>query len=140
MQSARTTSELSELVECFVAVWNEPDAAKRRELLVLLWQPNGVHVSRGRRATGYQEIEARIIATYERVARDAGCRFVAEAPAQQVGSIVELNWRLVAPGGETAAVGLDVLQLGSDSRIERATQFIEEPGPGLSGQAPIVRL
>jgi hypothetical protein len=140
MQSGRAISELNDLVERFVAVWNEPDATKRREMMVLLWQPTGVHASRGYRATGYQEIEARIIAVYERAVRDGGHRFVPEPTAQQLGSIVKLNWCLVAHGGETAAIGLDVLQLGSDGRIERDTRFIETVSLGMSGGAPLVRL
>jgi len=40
--------------------------------------------------------------------------------------VVKFNWEMVpADGGETAAVGLEILVLGPDGRIEADYQFIE---------------
>lgn len=65
---------------------------------------------------------------------------MADPNAQQLGPVVRFNWRRVTPDGETVAVGLQILQLGSDGRIARDTQFLEPAGPPMSEEALSKRL
>ena len=133
---------LSELAEKYVALWNVPDADRRRRMIAELWTEDGRHVLQppqeirgiaaqpgiGLTATlearGYEEIEARAASAYEHWVGSEGLSFRGRDDAEQLGDVVKFHWEAIAKNGELFAVGLHFLVLAADGRIERDYTFV----------------
>jgi hypothetical protein len=131
-----------ELAEKYVALWNEPDAERRRRMIAQLWAQDARHVLQppeeireiaarpGIGATailearGYEAIEARATSAYEHWVGSEGLSFRGRDDADRLGDVVKLHWEAVARDGTVSAVGLSVLVLAADGRIERDYTFI----------------
>ena len=132
----------AELAEKYVALWNEPDADRRRRMIAELWAEDGRHILqppqeiRGiaaqpgiamtaiLKAQGYEEIEARAASAYEHWVGSEGLSFRGRDDADRLGDVVKLHWEAVAKDGTVFAVGLSFLVLAADGRIERDYTFI----------------
>jgi hypothetical protein len=118
-------SEVENLAERYVEVWNETDPEARRRAIAALWVPNGVHYVRTLEARGYDALEKRIIGSHEKNVRDGGYRFRTSRNAQALQNVVTFNWEMVpAAGGEIAAAGLEFLIVDEHGRIVVDYQFI----------------
>ena len=133
----------AELAEKYLALWNEPDADRRRRMIAELWTVDGRHILqppediRGiaarpglaltaiLEARGYEEIEARAASAYEHWVGSEGLSFRGRDDAERLGDVVKFHWEAVSPAGEVIAVGLVFLVLGADDRIRRDYVFIE---------------
>ena len=131
-----------ELVDRYVAVWIEPDAERRRKAIVELWAEDGVQILQPPqevlktaaelgltptlKARGHDELEVRVTRSYEEFIAPREFVFRARDNAARLGNIVKFNWEMVTiGGGEVAGVGLEVLVLDDDGRIQVDYQFIE---------------
>ena len=137
-----TTQSTAALAESYVALWNEPDADRRRRMIAELWVADGTHVLQPPqeiraiaaqpgigmtailRAHGHDEIEARAASAYEHWVAGEGLRFRGRDDADRLDDVVKLHWEAVAKDGTVAAVGLSILVLAADGRIERDLTFI----------------
>ena len=132
----------AELAEKYVALWNEPDADRRRRRITDLWTEAGRHILQPPQeiraiaaqpgialtatleAQGYEAIEARAASVYEHWVRSEGLSFRGRDDADRLGDVVKLHWEAVAKDGTVFAVGLSFLILAPDGRIERDYTFI----------------
>ena len=132
----------AELAEKYVALWNEPDADRRRRMIAELWAEDGRHILQPPQeireiaaqpgiamtaileAQGYEEIEARAASAYEHWVASERLSFRGRDDADRLGDVVKLHWEAVAQDGTVAAVGLSFLVLAADGRIERDYTFI----------------
>ena len=132
----------AELAEKYVALWNEPDADRRRRMIAKLWPEDGTHILQPPqeiraiaaqpgiamtailKAQGYEEIEARAASAYEHWVGSEGLSFRGRDDADRLGDVVKLHWEAVAKDGTAFAVGLSFLVLAPDGRIERDYTFI----------------
>ena len=137
--SARSTAEWAER---YVALWNEPDADRRRRMIAELWAEDGRHILQPPQeiraiaaqpgigmtaileAQGYEEIEARAASAYEHWVGSEGLSFRGRDDADRLGDVVKLHWDAVAKDGTVFAVGLSFLVLAADGRIERDYTFV----------------
>jgi hypothetical protein len=137
-----SSSSAAELAERYVALWNEPDAGRRRRMIAELWTPDGRHILQPPQeiraiaarpglaitaileARGYEEIEARAASAYEHWVGSEGLSFRGRDDAERLGDVVKLHWEAVAKGGEVFAVGLSFLVLAANGRIERDYTFV----------------
>jgi hypothetical protein len=135
-------SEPKQLADRYMALWNEPDADRRRRTIAELWTEDGRHLLQppeeiravaarpgvGLTATlearGYEEIEARVASAYEHWVGSEGLSFRGRDDAERLGDVVKLHWEAVAKDGEVVAVGLSFLVLAANGRIERDYTFI----------------
>jgi hypothetical protein len=147
MTDERAFAEISsrsaaELADRYVALWNEPDADRRRQMIAELWTEDGRHILQPPQeireiaaqpgigltaileARGYEEIEARAASGYEHWVGSEGLSFRGRDDAERVGDVVKFHWEAVAPDGEIFAVGLNFLVLNADGRIERDYTFV----------------
>jgi hypothetical protein len=114
-----------QLADRYAAVWNETDAAARRDQIATLWTPDGDHVVRTMEARGHAALEQRIIGSHEKNVRDRGFRFRACPNAQGLHGVVTFNWEMFLPtSGEVAATGLEFLHVDTDGMITHDFQFI----------------
>jgi hypothetical protein len=130
------------LAEKYVALWNEPDAGRRRRMIAELWTEDGRHILQPPQeirgvaaqpgiamtaileARGYEEIEARAASAYEHWVGSEGLSFRGRDDADRLGDVVKFHWEAVAKDGQTFAVGLNFLVLAPDGRIERDYAFV----------------
>jgi hypothetical protein len=119
-------SEINGLVDRYVAVWNEPDADRRRKGIAELWVEDGAHFTPSLEARGYEALEDRVAGAHGKWVRTEGFIFRSSNNAEGHHDVVTFNWEMVpAAGGEAAAVGRDFLVLGDDGRIQLDYQFVE---------------
>src|ERR671914_2650357 len=108
------TQELSspsaaELAEKYVALWNEPDADRRRRMITKLWTEHGRHILQPPQeirgiaaqpgigmtaileARGYQEIEARVASAYGHWVGSEGLSFRGRDDAERLGDVVKFH-------------------------------------------------
>jgi hypothetical protein len=132
----------AELAETYVALWNEPDADRRRRMIATLWTEDARHILQPPqeiraiaaqpgiamtailKAQGYEEIEARAASVYEHWVSSEGLSFRRRDDADRLADVVKLHWEAVAKDGTVFAVGLSFLVLAADGRIERDYTFI----------------
>ena len=132
----------AELAEKYLALWNEPDADRRRRMIAELWTEDGRHFLqppqeiRGiaaqpgigltaiLQARGYAEIEARVASAYEHWVGSEGLSFRGGDDAERLGDVVKFHWEAVAKNGELFAIGLHFLLLAADGRVERDYTFV----------------
>jgi hypothetical protein len=132
----------TQLAEKYLALWNEPDADRRRRLIAELWTQDGRHIlqppeeiraiaarpgialTATLEARGYEEIEARAASVYEHWVASEGLSFRGRDDAQRLGDVVTFHWEAVAEDGQVSGVGLDFLVLAADGRIERDYTFV----------------
>ncbi|MGI5160515.1 hypothetical protein [Microbispora sp. CA-102843] len=57
-------NDLNDLARRYVAVWNEPDAAVRREMIAQLFAPDAAHYTPSIKVHGHAELEVRIATSY----------------------------------------------------------------------------
>ncbi|WEP01072.1 hypothetical protein A6P39_044450 (plasmid) [Streptomyces sp. FXJ1.172] len=128
----------NELLDRYVAVWNEPDAAARRAAVAELWTPEGLHFTQTRRFQGTEDLVARVTEAYDQFVGGQKLRFrSAGNPVGHQGALT-FNWLMSPADADTVlAVGFDVVLLDDAGRIVRDYQFNEPPmaSPELDEQA-----
>jgi hypothetical protein len=130
------------LAEKYMGLWNEPDPERRRRTIAELWTEDGMHILQPPQeireiaaqpgigltaileARGYEEIEARATSAYDHWVGSEGMSFRGRDDADRLGDVVKFHWEAVAKDGELFAVGLMVLMLAADGRIERDYTFV----------------
>jgi hypothetical protein len=121
--------DLDRFVTRYVAMWNEPDPAARRDLVEALWMPDGVNFTRSMEVRGHAALERRVRDSYEKWVRDGGCFFrpssVHALAADGHHGALRLHWDMLSvSGGGVLSLGLEILLLSDDGRIRQDYQFI----------------
>ena len=137
------TVAAARLADRYMALWNEPDADRRRRMIAELWteggsqilQPPqemrgiaagpGIGLAATLEARGHAELEARATVSYDHWVGSEGLSFRGREDAERLGDVVKFHWDAVTSEGETAAAGLNVLVLAADGRIERNYTFVD---------------
>ena len=132
----------TQLAKKYLALWNEPDADRRRRTIAELWTADGRHILQPPQeirdiaaqpgialtaileARGHEEIEARATSAYEHWVGSEGLSFRGRDDAERLGDVVQFHWEAVAQDGQVFAVGLVFLVLTADGRIERDYTFV----------------
>lgn len=123
-------SNASEFIDRYVAMWYEPDAARRRATIKELWAADGADVMRTLDARGYEAIEARVTTAHEKWVKQGGFVFRSLNNVASHHNVVKFNWEMVpAAGGKAEAVGFDFFILDGNGRIKLVYQFGGPPTP-----------
>lgn len=116
---------LAAFVERYVSMWNEADPARRRLLIEELWTPDCVNFTRLNEYRGWDALEARVRASWEKWGRDAGCVFRTR-DFERHHEAVRVTWEMVnSSDGKVRSIGIEFLLLAADGRILADYQFIE---------------
>jgi hypothetical protein len=103
------------LADRYVAVWNEPDAAKRSSAIAALWAPDAPSHTR---AGGYGALTKLTLAQTGKSARREGVRYRAAQTARFRGDVLTFRWEMLLADSETVlASGLEFLIVDEDGRI-----------------------
>jgi hypothetical protein len=119
-------SDMQTFVQDYIAVWNEPDAERRRALIRSLWQEDAQHLARTLEAVGHGGIEKRVTDAYDKWVKEKDNVFRLRDGVDGHHDTIKLRWEMLpARGGEVISIGFDFLVLGGDGRIRAGYQFIE---------------
>jgi hypothetical protein len=130
------------LMERYVALWNESDAAARAASVRALWAEQGrqllqapVEIRERAAAVGFpvttlavrghRELEARVTRAYEMFVAESGHHFRGRGTSTRVGDAVKVAWEMVDAAGTVVGGGTDLLLLDAAERIVTDYQFID---------------
>ncbi|RFS87022.1 hypothetical protein D0T12_01850 [Actinomadura spongiicola] len=136
--------EAKQLVERYVAQWNEPDPALRSKIVRELWAPDGVHVlvdppQEMREAAaalafpvpplevrGHDALDGRVARAYAMFLASGEHVFeAASEPSVLLPNVIAFRWSMLTTGTrKVVGGGLDVLALDDEGRIRSDHQFI----------------
>jgi hypothetical protein len=118
--------ELQELVDRYIATWNETDPAKRRDLIGRTWTAEGQYLDPLLAGEGHDGIDAMIQAVQTQF---PGTFFRRTSEIDAHHDRVRFSWELGPEGGDPVAGGLDVGVI-ADGRLRSITGFLDfEPSP-----------
>lgn len=121
-------SDLNAVVDAYLDMWNETDAAARRKKIDSLWAENGVYTDPMASVSGHDGID-QVVAGAQ--AQFAGLKFVRGKAYDEHHHIVRFTWDLVpAEGAEAIAVGFDVAVVDEDGRLQGVYGFIDKMPAG----------
>jgi len=132
----------TELVDRYVAVWNEPDAELRGKIIRELWAEDGAQIlqppremaeeasklgfSPILRARGHDELDVRVTRAHEEFVGGGQFLFRRRDKGTRLLDVVKFAWEMVsASSGDVAGAGVEILLLDVNGRIRLDYQFIE---------------
>ena len=124
MAEINHVNKIEEIVEGYFTMWNELDAARRRDVTTATWVYDARYVDPMFAAEGRDGLDALVAGVHEQF---PGHRF------QQVGAVdahhdrARWNWELAPAGGGTpVAAGVDFALLAPDGRLRDVTGFFHQ--------------
>ena len=106
------------LADRYVAVWSEPDAAKRKDAIAAMWTPDARWRLSERDPPGYGALGRLIVGAKERSGAESGICYRAAPTARLRGDVLTFRWEMVLAGSETVlAGGIEFLIVDDEGRI-----------------------
>ena len=121
--------ESEQIVERYFAVWNEGDAARRRELIAATWTEDASYGDPLMRGDGHEGIDTMVAGVHGQF---PGFRFRRSGEVDAFADRVRFGWELGPADGPAVAGGVDFGELAGD-RLRAVTGFLEfapEEGTG----------
>jgi hypothetical protein len=134
-------SNTKQLVDRYVAIWNEADTDRRRQGVAELWSEDALQILEPPQqvreaaaelemtptfqARGHRELEARVARAYEEFVAAGRNSFRPQDAGARLGDVVTFRWEMVTDTGEVAGGGVEFVVLGADGRIHADYQFID---------------
>jgi len=115
-------TDVTTVIDDYIAIWNEGDAKRRRQLVARTWSEDASYVDPLMSGEGQDGIDAMIAAAQEQF---PGHRFELAAGPDAHHDRVRFSWHLVAGSGARVATGLDVALVADDGRLRSVTGFLE---------------
>ena len=110
------------VVERYLAVWNESDPARRRELLAQGWSHDAHYHDPVMDGSGHEAIDALVQGAQRQF---PGFRFRQVGKADGHHGYVRFSWELGPPDGPAPIAGSDVAVLGADGRLKQVIGFLD---------------
>ena len=124
MKESGAPTPSREMVERYIAVWNEPDADARSRAVAELWTQDGTYTDPLADVEGHEAIEAVISGAREQF---PGHLFKLIGDVDAHHDIVRFRWELVAEGGDESVVeGFDVAVAARDGRLSNVYGFLDK--------------
>jgi hypothetical protein len=118
---------MQEIIERYIAAWNETDAAKRRELVGALWAADGSYTDPLADVRGPDAIAELIGAAQQQF---PGFGFTLGGPVDVNHHQARFTWHLGPAGAEPVVIGFDVVVLDGDGRIASVHGFLDRVPAG----------
>ena len=88
-------NDIQTFVQDYIAVWNEADAGRRRQLIRTLWQEDAHHLARTLEAVGHAGIEKRVTDAYDKWVKEKGNVFRLQGGVDGHHDTVKLRWEML---------------------------------------------
>lgn len=115
-----TATEVTAIVDAYVASWNEADAAKRTALVEQAWAPEARYVDPLLDLTGHQDL-ATLKPLLDQHYPGHEIRRTSDVDAHH--NVCRFSWDLVDPAGSVVIAGIDVAVVGEDGRLQGLAGF-----------------
>jgi hypothetical protein len=109
-----------ETVETYMGAWNEPDEAKRKQMIEDCWAESGTYTDPVADVTGREELSALITQVQVQI---QGGSMVTTTGIDEHHNHVRFGWKLLAKDGATQMEGIDVGQLAPDGKLQSIVGF-----------------
>lgn len=113
--------DLTEVVDRYIAIWNESDPLPRRELISLTWTEDGSYLDPLMRGDGREGIDAMTAAAQ---AQFAGLRFRRTSEVDAHHDRLRFAWELGPEEGAALAAGVD-FGVVAGGKLRSITGFLE---------------
>ena len=115
------STDVTDLIDRYCSVWNEPDEARREALLKSVWAERATYTDPRADTTGADELLAHIGRIQ---AGRPGARIVRTTAVDVHHGVARFGWRVVEADGTRLPEGLDIAFLSEDgAKIERIIGF-----------------
>ncbi len=114
---------MQEIVERYIAAWNEKDAQRRRALVDALWTEDGSYTDPLADANGRAEIDGLIGAVQQQF---PGFVFTIGGPVDAHHEQARFSWHLGPSGAEPIVIGFDVAVLNGGGQIRSVYGFLDK--------------
>jgi hypothetical protein len=122
-------TEVEQLIDQYIAAWNETDPATRRALIARTWTEDGRYLDPLMSGEGHDGIDAMVGAVQTQF---PGYRFRRTGELDTHHERVRFSWELGPEAGPPLAGGVD-FGVVSDGRLHTITGFLDF-APGASGE------
>jgi hypothetical protein len=113
-------SAVERVIDAYCAAWNEPDRARRREMLSAVWRAEATYTDPTAHVAGVDQLVAHI----EKVlARRPGARVVRTSAVDAHHGFVRFAWRVVQTDGTLLPEGIDFAEVDNDGAIRGVVGF-----------------
>jgi len=116
-------SAVTELVDQYFAMWNEPDDKRRRDLIANIWTETATYVDPMLQADGHAGIDAMVNGVHERF---PGHRFRRTGEVDMHHDRVRFTWELAPEGGAPVVKGIDFGVVSDGKRLQSVTGFFDQ--------------
>jgi SnoaL-like domain len=113
---------MSDLIDRYLACWNETDAETRRSLLADHWVEDGTYVDPMVSVAGLEALDATIAAVH---AQFPGFVFTPASAVDAHHDIARFSWGLGPEGAEPLVIGFDVVVTDEAGRIKSVFGFLD---------------
>ncbi len=113
-------SDVTTVVDTYLAMWNEDDPTARAGLIDGAWADDGSYVDPLLEATGPTALSQMVDGVH---AQFPGHRFRRRSGIDAHHDRIRFAWDLVAPDGAVTVAGVDVGVLADDGRLASITGF-----------------
>ncbi len=117
---------LTDLIDFYIASWNETDPKRRRDLIAQTWTEDAAYLDPMLESTGRDGIDAMIMSVQERF---PGHRFRRSGDVESHHDRVRFTWELVSEGGEPIVRGTDFGVVADGNRLSAITGFFDQLTP-----------
>ena len=114
---------LTDLIDRYIATWNETDVGRRRDLIARTWSEGGHYLDPMLQSEGRDGIDAMIAAVQERY---PGHRFRRTGEVESHHDRVRFTWDLASEEGEAVVKGTDFGVVGANDRLQAITGFFDQ--------------
>jgi hypothetical protein len=113
---------LTDLIDRYIATWNETDTGRRRDLIAATWTEGASYLDPMLQSEGREGIDAMIVSVQERF---PGHRFRRTGDVESHHDRVRFTWELAPENGEVVAKGTDFGVVGGGDRLQAVTGFFD---------------
>ena len=119
-------SDRTDLIDRYIAIWNETDAARRRDLIARTWTEQASYLDPLMQGDGQAGIDAMVAGVQQRFPAH---RFRRAGAVDAFKDRVRFRWELAPEGGAAIVEGTDFALVAADDRLQAVTGFIDRmPG------------
>jgi hypothetical protein len=113
---------MTELVDQYIAMWNETDPVQRRELIARIWTEDCRHLDPAACVERREGIDGLVRSVQERF---PGHRFRRTSEVDSHHGQIRFSWELTPAQGQAPVSGTDFGTLAEDGRLRTITAFFD---------------
>lgn len=114
---------MQEIIERYIAIWNETDPVRRRKLIDEVFAENATYTDPLADLAGREQIDAGVAAAQGQF---AGLVFTLAGPVDSNHSQARFTWHLGPEGGEPIVIGFDVAVANESGQLRAVYGFLDK--------------